>query len=139
MTSKTKLAIVCALLACVLAAVWLAATRKPHLTNYTYSQFLDQVRNGQVSDAIIIGTNSGAAITTFHLKNGQSAQTVLPSEYRDALRAMQDKLVNIEIRDASSEPRRILLNATPFLLLLAVWIVLMIWKFPNGPRRSLVH
>ena len=63
-------------------------------------------------------------------------RTVLPSDYRDALVAMQDKLVNIEIQDSSSGPLRPILNAAPFLLLLGVWSFLVIRKFPNGPRRG---
>ena len=52
--------------------------------------------------------------------------------------AMQDNLVNVEIQDPSSSPLQLFMNATPFLLLLGAWIVLMIWKFPNGPRRSVL-
>jgi hypothetical protein len=50
--------------------------------------------------------------------------------------AMQDKLVNIEIQGSSSGPLRPIVNAAPFLLLLAVWIFLVIRKFPNGPRQG---
>jgi len=49
---------------------------------------------------------------------------------------MQDHLVNIEIRDSSSRPRQLLLNATPFPLLFGVWILFTIRKFPNGPKRN---
>jgi hypothetical protein len=46
--------------------------------------------------------------------------------------AMQDKLVNVEIRDSSSGPLRLFRSATPFFLVLGVWIFLVIRKFPNG-------
>jgi ATP-dependent Zn protease len=137
MSSKRKITIVCALLVCIAGVLWIATTGKRPLTTYTYSQFLDQVRNGKVASVLIIGSASGATDVTFQLKDGEAARTVLPSEYKDALRAMQEKLVNIEIRGSSSEPRRFLINASPFLLLLGVWIVLMIWKFPNDARRTL--
>ncbi len=48
----------------------------------------------------------------------------------------RDKLVNIEIQDSPSASLRLFLNATPFLLLLAVWIFLTILKFPNGPGKA---
>ena len=138
MVSKRKIAIACAVLASVAGVLWIATTGQSSLTTLTYSQFLEQVRGGQVASVVVIGSNSGAAKATCRLRNGQAARTVLPSDYRDALRAMQDRLVNIEIRDSSSEPLRVLTNAAPFLLLLGVWIVLTIRKFPNSPRlRSL--
>jgi len=52
--------------------------------------------------------------------------------------AMQDKVVNLEIRDSSSGSLRLFKNAAPFLLLLGVWIFLMIRKFPNGPRQGVL-
>jgi hypothetical protein len=85
---------------------------------------------------IVTRSNSGAVEATCRLKDGKTVRAVLPSDYRDALVAMQDKLVNIEIRNSSSGPFSLLINATPFFLLLGVWIFLMIRKFPNGPRLS---
>ncbi|MBV9771096.1 MAG: hypothetical protein JOZ32_16100 [Bryobacterales bacterium] len=45
------------------------------------------------------------------------------------------KTVNVEIWDSSFEPGRLLLNAAPFVLLVGFWFVLLLFKFPNGPRR----
>jgi ATP-dependent Zn protease len=70
------------------------------------------------------------------LKDGKTVRTVLPSDYRDAVAAMQDNMVNVEIRDSSSGPLRLFINATPFLLLFGVWIFLM-RKAPDGPRRGI--
>src|SRR5262245_8244747 len=106
MSSKRKITIMCALLICIAGVLAIATTGKRPLTTYSYSQFLDQVRNGQVASVVIIDSNSGATGVTFRLKDGQVAQTVLPSEYKDALRAMEEKLVNIEIRGSTFEPRR---------------------------------
>lgn len=61
-------------------------------------------------------------------------RTVLPSDYRDALLAMHDKLVNVEIQDPSLGLPRLLINATPFLVLLGTWIFLVIGKFPRHCR-----
>jgi hypothetical protein len=60
-------------------------------------------------------------------------RTILPEAYGDALRAMQEKLVNVEIRD--SELPRILLNSAPLLILLGFWF-LMYRKLRNGPRQG---
>ena len=136
MTSKGKIATTCALLICVAGILWMATTGQRSLTTYTYSQFLDQVHSGQVASVVIIGSNSGAVEASCRLKDGKAARTLLPLDSSEALRAMQEKLVNIEIRGSSSEPRQFLTNAAPFLLLLAVWVVLMISKFPNGLRPT---
>ena len=85
-----------------------------------------------------MGSNSGAIQAICRLKDGNAVRTVLPSDYRDAMVAMQDKLlVNVEIKDSSSGSLQLLIKATPFLLLLGVWIFLVIRKFPNGPRQSI--
>jgi ATP-dependent Zn protease len=123
--SKTRIAILCVVLLGVLGLLWWAGAGQGSIPALTYSRFLEEVRTGQVAAAIIFGNNSGAIQATCTLKNGKTVRTVLPSDYRDALRVMRDNLVNIEIRDASSGSLRILMNATPFLLLLGLWILLM--------------
>jgi len=139
MSSTPKIAFVCVALACVAVVLWMANTRqRDALITYTYSQFLDQVHSGQVASVTVMGSNSGAIEATYRLKGGEFARTVLPSDYKDALRAMQDKLVNIEIRDSSSEPRRLLVNAAPFLPFLGGWIILMIRKFPGSFKPTLL-
>jgi ATP-dependent Zn protease len=97
----------------------------------TYSEFLERVQTGQIAGVTVMGGNSGAVEALCRLKDGNTVRTVLPRNYRDALIAMQEKLVDIEIRDASSGSLRLLLNATPFFLLVGVWVFLMIRKFPQ--------
>lgn len=123
-----RIAIICFVVICLVVALWIAAGSGRGEVALTYSQFLEQVRAGQVASAIIIAGNSGGAQATCRLKDGKTVRTVLPSDYRDAMAAMQDKLVNVEIRPASFG------NAMPFFVLLAVWIFLILLKFPNGPR-----
>ena len=136
MSSKGKIAITCAVLVCVLGFLWIATMGQSSLTTYTYSQFLDQVHGGQVASVIVIGSNTGAVEATCRLKDGKAARTVLPSDYRDALVAMQEKLVNIEIKDSSSGPLPSLKKTTPFFLLLGIWIYFTLGKFPNAPWRG---
>ena len=136
MKSKTNIAIIfCAVLICLAGVLWITSSRRG-MTKLTYSQLLEQVRAGQVVSVIIIGSNSGASQATCRLKGGDTVRTVLPSDYRDAMAAMQDKLVNIEIEDTSSGPLRPFINAGPFLALLCVWIYCFIRKFSNGPRQG---
>lgn len=129
MNLKAKIVIACVVLLCCLSAFWIASTSRRKPPTFTYSQFLDQVREGKVAGVVIAASNSGAAEATCRLKDGRALRTVLPSNYCLALKAMQDSLVDIEIRDASfTEPRRLVKNAAPFLVLLGVWAVLLIYK-----------
>lgn len=138
MNSKAKIAIFCAVLICVAGVLWMATASQRSLATVTYSQFLERVRTGQIAGVIVMGSNSGATQAICRLKDGNAVRTVLPSDYRDAMLAMQDKLVNVEIRDSSSGALQLFTNASPFLLLLGVWIVLVIRKSPNGPWRSVL-
>lgn len=105
-------------------------------TRITYSQFLQQVRAGQVAGVIIVPAKAGAVHVICRLKGDKSVQTTLPSDYRDALAAMQEKQVNIEIRESYAERLWPLLNAMPFILLLAFWIF-MVRRLQNGPKQNM--
>ncbi len=67
----------------------------------------------------------GAELASVRLKDGTIARTVLPSHYSAALDAMQQGMVNVEIQNGSGSPTSLVINAAPFLILLAVWIFLM--------------
>lgn len=110
---------------------WMLSGKERYPIKATYSQFLQQVRDGRVASVIIIASSSSASQATYILKGGEERRTVLPSHYRDALAAMQESHVEIEIRPGGSP---VLMNAAPFLLLLAVWVFLVCWK-RNGPRQ----
>ncbi len=130
MNSKAIIALVFGVLTCV-GALWM-----PHTTSrrsLTYSQFLEKVRTGQVASVTVEGSNSGATPAICRFKDGAVERTVLPSDYRDAIVAMQDKLVDVEIRSSSYESLPLIMKAAPFLLLLGIWFFLVIRKFPNGP------
>jgi hypothetical protein len=86
---------------------------------------------------IILGTNSGAVTAICRLADGGTVRTVLPADYRDALHALQDKQVNIEIRDSSTEPLRLLINMTPFIILMAFWLFMM-QRLRKDPRQRLL-
>jgi cell division protease FtsH len=123
MNSKRLLFFV--VLVCVGATLWAVVQLTPNTMKATYSQFLQQVESGQVSSAMIVASHTGPSQVNYGLRNGNKVQTVVPSDYRGVLEALQRKMVNIEIRDASSEWLRMLANATPFLVLLGLWFFMM--------------
>src|SRR5690348_877116 len=134
--SQPKLMIVWTVLLCAAIGSWLAVADRRSGDTLTYSQFLQEVRAGRVAGVTIQGSHSGAVHARCSMKDGKTVRTILPSDYEDALKTLQEKLVNIEIRDALAEPLQVLRNATPFLLLLSAWIFLVIWKFPGGSLRT---
>lgn len=136
MKSNAKAVTIVAALICVAVFSWMTLnnTRGQTQTKVTYSQFLQQVQAGQVA-SVVIEPGSQANPVICRLKDGNSVRTVLPSDYRDAIAAMQAKLVNIEIQDSASGWIPLLINATPFLLLLGFWIF-MLGRLRNGPKRG---
>ena len=126
MTTKTNRIVFWTVLAVVAATVAFTIGQGLLQPKATYSEFLQRVQSGEVTKATVeVAARSGADQIDYTLKSGKRVKTVVPSDDREALAAMRDKLVNVEIRDESTSPLRLLVNATPFLLLLAVWVVLM--------------
>ncbi len=122
---KVRTAAVLAALLIAAAAVWMILGSHRTQPTITYTQFIERVRAGQVAGVEIAAGDRGASQATIRFKNGSTGRTVLPFDYSAALALLEEQLVIVEIQDASTSPGRLLLNATPFFLLLAVWVVLM--------------
>jgi ATP-dependent Zn protease len=116
----------------VAALIWIVAQQKKPVAKATYSRFVERVDAGNVKDAVISVSTGGANPVSYTLRDGTSAQTVLPADYRKMLEHMQQKMVNIEIRDAGSQWFRAVASAVPFLVLLAFWFGMMS-KLRNWP------
>ncbi len=121
MSDKRKRIVFLVILVCVAGLLALVVGDRRYQTRTTYSEFLQQVQAGDVAKATIGVAEAGANPVTYSLKSGARMQTIVPRDYKDALAAMQTKLVNVEIRDASWQRWSTLANATPFLLLLGFW------------------
>lgn len=124
-----------AILVCGAAVLWVADRDRAE-PKLTYSQFVASVESGQVASVTITGSNSGARATGL-LTDGSTVRTILPADYGDALRVMQEKQVSVEIRDITSDPLRLLINTTPFFVLLAAWFFMM-RRLRDGPRQGLM-
>jgi ATP-dependent Zn protease len=123
-SNKTRIILVVVLVSMATGLATLARPRRS-AAGATYSQFLEQVRNGAVNRAVILAAQSGANEIDYSLKSGGEVRSMLPYDYHDALALMQEKMVSIEIRDASTQWVRILANSLPFVLLLAFWFGMM--------------
>jgi len=81
----------------------------------------------------VFWTINGRQRSSSTLTYSHSAEQVQPGQIANL--TIVGNTVNVEIRDSSFEPGRLLFNATPFVLLVGFWFVLLLFKSPNGPRR----
>ena len=101
---------------------------------YAYSDLYDKVVNNQVLDAAIQGDELKG-----HLKVSPKDEfhTTLPSNYEDLLKAMIASKVNFSIKEPQNNVLiPLLINAGPFVLLIAVWFF-MLRQMQSGGNKAL--
>ncbi len=135
MNSNIKTAIFWVVLICVAVLLWAVVrtgtTKKEQ--QLTFSQFLNEVEAGRVKTVTVAGNEVRG---TFKDDNN-ALRTLIPSNYPDIYKTMRDKGVNVEIKDSgSSNWVSILINAIPFVLLLAFWIFMM-RQMQSGGNKAL--
>ncbi len=87
-----------------------------------FSDFMDQVEQGQVNEVMIRGDN----ITGKYIDD-QAFETTAPPKYPDLIKALRDKNVRIVVvpPEQTSWYMSILISWFPMLLLLGIWIFFM--------------
>jgi len=125
-----KILVICALLAVIGLALVIRSNGRS-TAKLSFTEFLDQVEDGQVVSATVFSHTRGATPAFGRLRDGSAVETVLPSDSGYALKVMMDHLVNVEIRDSSPSLLGLAINASPFLLLLAMWLFFMIRGVPT--------
>jgi cell division protease FtsH len=99
----------------------------------TFTEFMDKVQQGQVKDVTI----SGNEVHGSYQNPNQGFHTLIPTNYPDVYKTLQEKGVNVDIKDASSGNWiSILLNASPFIVLIAFWIFMM-RQMQSGGNKAL--
>jgi len=100
----------------------------------TFTEFMDKVQQGGVKDVTISGNEVHG---TYQQNPNTGLHTLIPTNYPDVYKLLQDKGVNVEIKDASSGNWiSILLNASPFIVLIAFWIFMM-RQMQSGGNKAL--
>jgi cell division protease FtsH len=101
---------------------------------YTFTKFMEEVRAGNVAEVTISNGN----LVNGKLKSGNVVfRTVIPSNYPDIYASLQEQKVNIEVKEAqSSNWVTLLVNASPFILLIAFWIFMM-RQMQTGGNKAL--
>jgi cell division protease FtsH len=99
----------------------------------TFTEFLDKVQENQVKEVTITGNDVHGTYTNQNL----GLHTIVPTNYPDLYKLLREKNVNVEIKDSSSGSWiTILLNASPFIILIAFWIFMM-RQMQSGGNKAL--
>jgi ATP-dependent Zn protease len=121
MNAKTKTVIFWAIVGLTAALLFTVIRTGPKAGRVTYTQFLRHLQADEIATATIRGGGTGPSPTILVMRSGARLETVLPPDYRDALAAMEAKGVSIDIQASST----LWMNAIPFLILLALWFVML--------------
>jgi cell division protease FtsH len=105
--------------------------RKEAEINFT--EFLNRVQQGEVKEVTITGNDVHGVFANQQL----GLHTIIPSNYPDVYKLLTEKGVQVNIKDAGSGNWvTILLNASPFIVLLAFWIFMM-RQMQSGGNKAL--
>jgi cell division protease FtsH len=105
---------------------------KPKEINF--SEFLSQVDQGNVQEVTITGTDVQGK---FRNEKNQQFQTVVPANYPDMYKTLQQKNVNITVKDTQSGNwSGWLVQLLPLILLGALWFI-MIRQMQTGGNKAL--
>jgi cell division protease FtsH len=105
----------------------------PKEQQISFTDFLDKVQAGEIKEVTITGSEVHGLYKTPNL----ALHTFVPTNYPDLYNQLRDKSVNVTIKDNSSGSWvSILLNASPFIVLLAFWIFMM-RQMQSGGNKAL--
>jgi cell division protease FtsH len=96
-----------------------------------FSQFLADVDQSKVNEVTMIGQEVRGK-----LNDKSGFHTTVPANYPDMYKILQDKKVNITVKDPASGGYSWLLNLAPFVLLGALWFI-MIRQMQSGGNKAL--
>ena len=134
MNSTVKTAIFWVVLVCVAVLLYTVVKHGKGRPDQplTFSQFLYQVENGKVKSVTIAGNEVHGEYA-----DGLGLRTTIPLNYPDIYKLLREKNVGIDIKEASSGNWvSIVINAVPFVLLLAFWIFMM-RQMQSGGNKAL--
>ena len=100
----------------------------------SFTQFMTDVEQGNIAEVTIYANNE---VRGQFKKDNTRLQTVVPPDYPDLIRILRERDVIITVKESSSSSwLSILLNASPFLLLIGFWIFMM-RQMQTGGNKAL--
>jgi len=96
-----------------------------------FSQFMSEVDQGSIKEVTLTGQEA-----TGKEANGASFHLIVPANYPDMIKKLQEKGVSITVKDVSSGSWGWLVNLAPLALLAALWYF-MIRQMQTGGNKAL--
>jgi len=124
MNSNVKTAVFWVVIIMVVVLLWTVVrqTRSRPEAQPTFSQFMDDVKDKKVKSVTITGND----VHGVYNGSGEEFRTVAPLNYPQLVDLMKSNNVAITYtKESASNWVSILINAIPFVLLLAFWIFMM--------------
>lgn len=134
MSSNVKTAVFWVVIICAVVLVYMAVrtNRGPTPQSLSVSDFVTSVQDGKIKEANITGTEVQGSMT-----DGRSFHTVIPPNYPEIYKVMQEKGVKYSWKDSTGSGWvGILFNAVPVLILLGLWIFMM-RQMQSGGNKAL--
>ncbi len=134
MSSNVKTAVFWVVIICAVVLVYMAVKtgRGPTPQNLNASQFVAAIQDGKVKEANITGTDVQGT-----LMDGRPFHTVIPPNYPDIYKLMQEKNTTYSWKDSTGSGWvSMLFNAVPILILLGLWIFMM-RQMQSGGNKAL--
>jgi cell division protease FtsH len=104
-----------------------------HVSNYTFTQFVNQVDGGNVQEVTIAGTD----VTGVLKKDNAKFKTTIPPNYPDLYKSLLSKDVRVTVKSESGNSWMTwLANGLPLILLIGLWIFFM-RQMQSGGNKAL--
>jgi len=135
MNSNVKTAVFWVVLIMVVVLFWTVVRTGQRRADrqLTFTQFTNDVKAGKVKDVTI----NGMEVHGSYKDDNAGLHTLIPANYPDIYKLLQDNNVNIDIKETNSGNWvSVLINAIPFILLLAFWIFMM-RQMQSGGNKAL--
>ncbi|MBN9662809.1 MAG: ATP-dependent zinc metalloprotease FtsH [Acidobacteria bacterium] len=134
MNSNVKTAIFWVVLVCVAILLWTVVKQNTARTvqDLSFTDFLKQVEAGRVKEVEIAGTEVRG-----QMDDKTPLHTVVPMGYDKVYDLLREKNVVVRIKESSSGTWiTVVINAIPFVLLLAFWVFMM-RQMQSGGNKAL--
>jgi cell division protease FtsH len=104
-----------------------------HVSNYTFTQFVNQVDGGNVQEVTVAGTD----VTGVLKKDNAKFKTTIPPNYPDLYKDLLSKDVRVTVKSESGNSWMTwLANGLPLILLIGLWIFFM-RQMQSGGNKAL--
>jgi len=133
--SNIKTAIFWVVLICVAVLLWTVVRtgRGRSEEQIAFTDFLEKVKEKKVADVTIAGNE----VHGNYAGGEKGLRTLIPTNYPAIYDLLQQNGVKVEIKDSNSNPWfSLLVQASPFILLLAFWIFMM-RQMQSGGNKAL--